>query len=128
MKNARRLALLAVILSAAAFALGGCTSGESGHDGHTNNGGQSQGAGSESKEDTKVKANLAKLSAKDRQLVEAQKFCPISGEPLGGMAVPVKVSIKDQPVFLCCKSCQTDALAETDKTLAKVNELKKKPN
>lgn len=30
----------------------------------------------------------------------------------------------DQPVFLCCKSCQRKALAHPEKTLAKVDELK----
>jgi hypothetical protein len=124
MEHVRWLALTAVILSAAAF--GGCTSKESGHEGHTNNNGKPEGASNESKEDAKVKANLAKLSAEDRQLAEAQKLCPISDEPLGSMGTPVKVPVKDQPVLLCCKSCQTDALAQPDKTLAKVNELKKK--
>jgi hypothetical protein len=69
--------------------------------------------------------NLAKLSADDRQLAEAQKLCPISNEALGEMGVPLKVTIKDQPVFLCCKSCQKEAVGDADKTLAKVDELKK---
>jgi hypothetical protein len=48
-------------------------------------------------------------------------------ERLGGMGVPVKVLVKDQPVFLCCKSCRKEALADPDKTLAKVKGLKAKP-
>jgi hypothetical protein len=34
--------------------------------------------------------------------------------------------VKDQPVFLCCKGCQKKALADPDKTLAKVKELRDK--
>src|SRR5260370_39889936 len=50
-------------------------------------------AANESKEETDIKANLAKLNAEDRQLAEAQKLCPISGDPLGEMGKPVKVTI-----------------------------------
>jgi len=42
------------------------------------------------------------------------------------MGVPVKVMVKDQPVFLCCKGCQKEALADPDKTLARVKELRAK--
>ena len=90
---------------------------------------KSSGATSkESKEEAEIKANLAKLSAEDRQLAEAQKSCPITGERLGdpAMGKPFKVTIKDQTVFLCCGGCEKKALAEADKTLAKVNELRKK--
>jgi hypothetical protein len=74
-----------------------------------------------------VKANLAKLDPDDRKLAEAQKFCAVDNENrLGSMGAPVKVMVKEQPVFLCCKSCQKSALADPEKTIAKVEELKKK--
>jgi len=77
-------------------------------------------------EDLTVKANLAKLSTLDRQLAEAQKLCPIQKERLGGkMGVPVKVMLKSQPVFLCCKNCERDAKDNPDKTLETVEKLKK---
>jgi multidrug efflux pump subunit AcrA (membrane-fusion protein) len=82
-------------------------------------------AGRESKE-VKVKAALAKLSAEDRQLAEAQGFCPKTGAALGSMGVPVKVILKGQPVFLCCKNCVDDAEEHSDQALAKVQELKAK--
>jgi len=53
MKHTRWLALTAAILSAAA--IGGCASGESGHEGHTDNKSQSEGVSTDSKEDTEVK-------------------------------------------------------------------------
>ena len=34
--------------------------------------------------------------------------------------------IKGQPVFLCCKACEDDALENPDQTLAKVEKLKAK--
>jgi hypothetical protein len=77
--------------------------------------------------DDEVQANLAKLSPEDRKLAEAQKYCAVEDENLlGSMDVPVKVMVKDEPVFLCCKGCKKRALAEPDKTIAKVNELKEK--
>jgi uncharacterized protein (TIGR03000 family) len=74
-----------------------------------------------------IAANLDKLSPDDRKLAEAQKCCPIHpDDPLGAMGVPVKIMLKGQPVFLCCKDCVDRARADPDKTLAKVKELKAK--
>jgi hypothetical protein len=42
------------------------------------------------------------------------------------MGVPKKVTIKGQPVFLCCGHCEDEALADPDKTLEKVKQLKSK--
>lgn len=72
-----------------------------------------------------IAANLDKLSAEDRKLAEAQKICVIQQDvPLGAMGVPVKITLKGQPVFLCCKGCIEKAEADADKTLAKLKELK----
>jgi hypothetical protein len=68
----------------------------------------------------KVKANFASLSASDRALAEKQKICPVSGEPLGEMGPPKKVSIAGQEVFICCGSCEEPLTKEPDKYLAKV--------
>jgi hypothetical protein len=77
--------------------------------------------------EAKIKANLAKLSDDDRKLAEAQKFCAAETENrLGSMGAPVKIMVKDEPVFLCCKGCKKEALADPDKTIAKVTELKAK--
>src|SRR5262249_18089737 len=89
-------------------------------------------AGDEPKEkggedEAKIKANLEKLPEADRNLALARRFWAVEREArLGSMGVPVKIMVKDQPVFLCCKGCQKDALADPDKTLAKVKELKAK--
>ena len=100
---------------------------------HPSDGGGTQAARGPSKpneaEQTEadVRENLAKLSPEDRKLAEQQKYCAIeSDNRLGEMDVPVKVMIKDEPVFLCCKSCKKTAEKDPDKTLARVKELRAK--
>lgn len=79
------------------------------------------------KEEEAIKAVREKLSPEDRKLVDAQEWCVINNdEHLGGMGAPVKLTIKGEPVFICCKSCQKEAQADPEKTLAKVKELKAK--
>ncbi len=65
------------------------------------------------------------LSAEDKVLADAQKMCPVSDEELGGMGPPVKMLVKGEPIFLCCKGCEKRVNADPDKYLAKVAELKK---
>jgi hypothetical protein len=78
-------------------------------------------------ESDEVSSERAKLSPEDRSVVEAQEWCVVSNdERLGSMGAPVKLDIKGQTVFVCCASCKRKALAEPDKTLAKVAELKAK--
>ena len=74
----------------------------------------------------KIAANLAQLDPDDRTLAEAQRFCAIATEGrLGSMGPPIKLMIEDQPVFLCCDGCKDEALANPEKTLARVESLKK---
>ncbi len=69
-------------------------------------------------------ANLAKLSVEDKELAEGQKVCPMTGEPLGSMGVPPKITLNGQTVFLCCNGCIKDAKADPDKTLKALAEKK----
>jgi uncharacterized protein (TIGR03000 family) len=74
-----------------------------------------------------IRDTLAELPPEDRKLAEQQQFCPIQpANQLGAMGTPVKVMLKGQPVFLCCKDCVEKARKEPDKTLAKLKELKAK--
>lgn len=74
-----------------------------------------------------VAAERAKLDPTDRALVEAQEWCVVqTDERLGSMGPPMKLDIKGQPVFICCKGCKRKAEADPEKTLAKVEELKAK--
>ena len=45
-----------------------------------------------------IGANLAKLSAEDREAAETQHDCPVSGEHLGSMGVPIKIDVNGKPV------------------------------
>jgi hypothetical protein len=77
------------------------------------------------KQEAAIQANLAKLKPEDRKLAQAQKFCAIQTKNrLGAMGTPIKITIKDQPVFLCCKMCVAKAQSNPDKALATVAGLK----
>lgn len=83
--------------------------------------------GSATDKETRIQAGLARLSKEDHALADAQKFCPIQPDiRLGEMGPPVKITLKGEPVFLCCEEVQAKAEADPDKTLAKVKELKAK--
>jgi Cu(I)/Ag(I) efflux system membrane fusion protein len=77
--------------------------------------------------EAKIKANLEKLSPEDRKLAEAQVYCPnVDDNRLGAMGPPLKVLVKGQPVFICCKACLETIQQNPDQTLAKVEQLKAK--
>jgi hypothetical protein len=78
-------------------------------------------------DETKIKANLAKLSPEDRKLAESQKWCAVEPEnELGSMGKPVKVVLKGESVFLCCKACVRSANKNPDETIQKAKELREK--
>ena len=69
----------------------------------------------------KLPDGFEKLSAADQTAALAQKVCPVSGEKLGEMGTPIKVTVKGRDVFLCCPSCKEDLEKDPDKYLAKLN-------
>jgi uncharacterized protein (TIGR03000 family) len=74
-----------------------------------------------------VAANLAKLEPEDRKAAEAQRFCAVQeGIRLGAMGVPVKITVKGQPVFLCCEGCVKKAQSSLERTLEQVKKNKAK--
>jgi hypothetical protein len=109
---------IGILLLSMTLILAGCKEGQPAKSGSA--GGTATG------EEAKIKAELAKLGPEDQRLAEAQRWCPVSEEPLGSMEGPIKVSLGKQTVFLCCKSCEKRALANPEQTLAKVKELKEK--
>jgi hypothetical protein len=88
---------------------------EPAHDDHA---GHDHPAGEEHGEQAEA---LAGLSAEDRALAEKQKICPVSGQPLGSMGVPVKVTVKDRDVLLCCEGCRGSIVDDPDTYLAKLD-------
>jgi YHS domain-containing protein len=43
-----------------------------------------------------------------------QKTCPVSGQPLAGVANPVSVTVKGQTVQVCCQQCAAKLMANPD--------------
>lgn len=69
---------------------------------------------------------MASLPETDRPLAKAQGYCAVSEAPLGSMGTPIKLSIRGEPVFICCKGCERKAKATEERVLAKANKLKKR--
>ncbi|HYV38220.1 MAG TPA: hypothetical protein VE988_21225 [Gemmataceae bacterium] len=93
----------------------------------TNSGTGGQAPQAKESAETVIQAERAKLSEEDRKLVDAQEWCVVSTDNrLGIMKEPIKILVKDQPVFLCCKHCEKLALKDPDATLVKLEELKVK--
>ena len=67
---------------------------------------------------------VAAAKKTDKELIEEQKTCPVTDEPLGSMGKPVKVMVKGRAVFLCCAGCKKKLLANPDKYLKKLDEQK----
>lgn len=83
------------------------------HDHADHTGHQDQGAADEADA-------FASLSPEDRAAAEKQRVCPVTGEPLGTMGPPIKVTVKDRVVFLCCEGCRDSLMKDPDKYLAKL--------
>ena len=49
-----------------------------------------------------------------------QLLCPVSGENLGSMGVPLKVTAAGQTFFLCCKGCNKDVQDDPAAVVAKL--------
>ncbi len=66
-------------------------------------------------------AEVKKLPEADQALALAQGVCPISGEHLGSMGPPLKVTADGKTAFLCCKGCKADFDADPAAAIAKLN-------
>ncbi len=74
----------------------------------------------ESASKTEKLAGLDELSEADRALALKQKVCPVTDDVLGEHGKPVKITIKEQVVFLCCPACEETIKKDPDKYLAKL--------
>jgi len=71
-----------------------------------------------------IEKNLANLSAADKELVMLMTDCPVSGEPLGSMGEPIKVSKGGRDLFICCEHCRELAESKFDDYIAKIDAKK----
>ena len=105
---------------AAASAYFGASGGPSGDAKGTggNSGARRDSAGGEEREISGAhREQIDRLPEGDRELAAAQAVCPVTGEPLGSMGVPVKVTIQGHTVFLCCQGCVAEVETHPDKYL-----------
>lgn len=56
--------------------------------------------------------------SKEKEVIAAQKNCPVSGKSLGSMGAPIRTTVKDQDVYVCCRGCIARLQKEPDKYLA----------
>lgn len=97
---------------------------EGGNKSNTHQGHQ-HGSSSDSKtEMEQMKAELAKLSPEDAASAEKQHICPVSDKMLGSMGAPIKVSVNDREIWICCAGCKQQVLKEPAKYLAKIDKAK----
>ena len=74
--------------------------------------------------EVEIQGELAKLSEADRQAALAQRFCVVLADSrLGSMGTPNKLVIDGKTVFVCCEGCKEEALADPQKTLARLTAL-----
>ncbi len=64
---------------------------------------------------------IGELTANDQKLAKEQVLCPVTKEPLGSMGVPLKIVVKNQPIFVCCKACARTVQKDTDAMLKLVD-------
>src|SRR5581483_6548432 len=75
-----------------------------------------------------IAAALDKLPPEDRRAAEAQRRCPILGEPLGSMGPPHKADLGGgRFVFVCCKTCIPKAQADPEGMLKKAEGFRRRP-
>ncbi|KAA1258217.1 putative metal-binding domain of cation transport ATPase [Rubripirellula obstinata] len=62
---------------------------------------------------------LAGGKLSDELLISLQATCPVSGQPLGSMGKPPKITIGDKSLFVCCAGCTKKVEASSDQYLTK---------
>lgn len=67
-------------------------------------------------------AKIKELPADEQGAAIKQATCPVSGEALGSMGKPVKVTAEGRSFYLCCKSCEKDVKADPKGVLAKLDQ------
>jgi YHS domain-containing protein len=70
--------------------------------------------------DDSVAEGLAELPEADRAVALKQAVCPVSGDKLGSMGAPLKVTLEGRDVFLCCPGCEEELRKNPEKYLAQI--------
>jgi len=59
-------------------------------------------------------------TAADADAIALQKVCPVTGEPLGSMGTPIKVTGLSRELYLCCKGCVNPLQKDPQKYLVQL--------
>jgi YHS domain-containing protein len=66
-------------------------------------------------------AEIKKLPAAEQDQALKQAVCPVSGEHLGEMGKPYKVSAEGRTFFLCCDNCEKEVKSNPKAVIAKLD-------
>jgi YHS domain-containing protein len=69
-------------------------------------------------------AKIKLLPAAEQDVAIKQLECPVSGEHLGSMDKPYKVTAEGRTFYLCCKNCEKDLKADPKAAIAKLDKKK----
>ncbi len=63
----------------------------------------------------------ASLSREDQAIVELQRICPVTQQPLGSMGTPILVEVAGRRVAICCIGCKGRLTKSPEKYLARLD-------
>ncbi len=66
-------------------------------------------------------AKIKKLPPEEAEAALKQAVCPVSGDHLGQMGVPFKITAENRTFYLCCKGCVDDVKADPKSVIAKLD-------
>ncbi|MEJ7639466.1 MAG: hypothetical protein WKF75_16190 [Singulisphaera sp.] len=58
---------------------------------------------------------VTKATQADQATINVQKLCKVSGEELGSMGVPLKLTRGGKSILICCQGCVKAVKADPDK-------------
>jgi YHS domain-containing protein len=68
------------------------------------------------------KVKLRKLPESEQAAAIRQGVCPVSGEALGSMGTPIKVSAEGRTFYLCCDGCEDKVKSDPKGVIAKLDQ------
>ncbi len=72
-------------------------------------------------------AKIKTLPAAEQDVALKQAVCPVSGDHLGNMGAPVKITAEGRTFYLCCKGCEEDVRADPKAVIAKLDKKSATP-
>ena len=76
---------------------------------------------------TAATLSFTPAEAADADAIKQQEVCPVTGEPLGSMGTPIKVTGLARDLYLCCQGCVNPLKKDPQKYLVQLTGYKAKP-